>query len=175
MRLLATLGQQVNVKAYFYHLTQRTWRKMQELGLSVAYRKNKDLKHFCGMLDGLAFLPLADVAARMAYLRGCMPMGSLDAVVDLVDYFDTTNVTGSVRRIFMRPAQSHRIQHYTDQASLHCSPLQLSPLLLVASLYIFKFPLFHYLFVAALLCSRLQLLHLLFGMLLYYFFKVSII
>jgi len=59
------------------------------------------------MLDGLAFLPLADVAAGMSYLQGCMPKGSgLDAEVDLVDYFDTTFVTGSIRRI-MRPAQSH--------------------------------------------------------------------
>src|SRR6218665_699646 len=54
-------GQQVNVTGCFYHLTQSTWRKIQELGLSVAYRDNKTLKHFCGMLDGLAFLPLTDV------------------------------------------------------------------------------------------------------------------
>lgn len=61
-------------------------------------------------MDGLAFLPLDDVAAGMAYLRGCVPTGSgLEAVSDLLDYFDTTYVTGAVRRI-QRPAQNDRIQ-----------------------------------------------------------------
>src|SRR6218665_4036379 len=49
--------------------------------------------------------------------------------------------------------------HYLFVTSLLCSRLQLSPLLFVASLYIFTFPLFHYLFVASLICSRLRLFH----------------
>ena len=37
----------VRSQGCFYHLTQSTWRKVQKL--------------FCGMLDGLAFLPVGDV------------------------------------------------------------------------------------------------------------------
>ena len=52
------------------------------------------------MLDGLAFLPLVDVADGMVHLRHSMPSGDgLDELITLVDYFDSTYVTGSVRRI----------------------------------------------------------------------------
>jgi len=40
------------------HLTQSTWRKLQELGLAVAYKTDDAFRHFCGMLNGLAFLPV---------------------------------------------------------------------------------------------------------------------
>ena len=52
------------------------------------------------MLDALAFLPLTDVANGMAFLRGCVPLGDgLDSIIDLVDYFDATYVSGSLRTI----------------------------------------------------------------------------
>src|SRR6218665_3607521 len=66
--------------------------------------------------------------------------------------------------------------HYLFVTSLLCSRLQqLCPLLFVASLYTFKFPLFNYPFIASLLCSRLRLYHLLFLISLYYFLKISIV
>ena len=34
-----------------------------------------DVKHFCGLLDGLAFLPLGDVLEGLAYLRDNTPKG----------------------------------------------------------------------------------------------------
>jgi len=105
----ATLGQQMRVQGCFYHLTQNTWRKIQELGLSVSYRNNAEFKHFCGMLDGLAFLPVSEIAAGLQFLRGCMPTGDgLEDVVHLVDYFDTTYVNGSARQI-NRPNDSQCI------------------------------------------------------------------
>lgn len=104
----AVLGSHVTVHGCFYHLTQSTWRKIQELGLTTVYRENDDVKQWCGMLDALAFLPLSDVAEGMAFVRANMPTG-VDALPDLVDYFDTTYVSGSVRRV-QRPPTSHRIQ-----------------------------------------------------------------
>ncbi|KAG7162431.1 hypothetical protein Hamer_G007969, partial [Homarus americanus] len=74
------LGPHVNAKACFYHLTQSTWRKIQSLGLSNRYKEDGDIKHFCGMLDGLAFLPV-------------------DRIQDLVDYFDANHDTVTYRRI----------------------------------------------------------------------------
>jgi len=46
---------------------------------------------FCGMLDGLALLPVVDVVAGLAWLRNEMPADA----VPLVNYFDETYVTGS--------------------------------------------------------------------------------
>lgn len=60
------------------------------MGLVRHYRDDDATRYFCGILDGLAFLPLAEVTAGMAYLRNISP----DELVDLVDYFDATYVTG---------------------------------------------------------------------------------
>ena len=60
----------------FLHRTQNTWRKVQDLGLVRQYSVDAAARHFCGMLDGLAFLPIAEVAAGMA-LPGGSPQMSL--------------------------------------------------------------------------------------------------
>ena len=49
-------GAGVRIQGCFYHLTQSTWRRVQQ-GLSVRYKEEDEIKQFCGMLDGLAFLP----------------------------------------------------------------------------------------------------------------------
>ncbi len=53
------------------------------------------------MLDGLAFLPIADVPEGMQYIRDRVPdIGDDDGrLADLIDYFDSTYVSGSVQRI----------------------------------------------------------------------------
>ncbi|XP_041369007.1 uncharacterized protein LOC121383200 [Gigantopelta aegis] len=93
--VITTFGPQVNVHGCFYHLTQSTWRKIQSLGLVQRYREEKDVKLFCGMLDGLAFLPVNDVPEGMTYLRDNTP----DGLEPLLVYFDSTYVSGSYRRI----------------------------------------------------------------------------
>ena len=65
--------------------------KMQELGLVNDYRSNDDVKFFCGMLDGLAFLPVDKVSEGMAVLRQQQP--DCDGISVLVDYFDATYVS----------------------------------------------------------------------------------
>ena len=77
---------QVNVHGCFYHLAQATWRKIQTLGLVQRYREEK---LFCGMIDGLAFLPVDDVAEGMTYLRENTPEG----LEPLLDYFDNAYVS----------------------------------------------------------------------------------
>ena len=72
-----------------------TWRQIQELGLSVRYQNDGDLKLFCGKLDGLVFLPIADVPAGMNYLLQNTP----DGAEGLVDYFSKTYVTGTFRHV----------------------------------------------------------------------------
>jgi len=62
------------------------------------------------MLDALAFLPLSDITEGINHICQHIPTGNgLEALVDLVDYFDATYVTGSIRRI-QRLVTSHQIQ-----------------------------------------------------------------
>ena len=90
----ATLDNDVQVRGCFYHLTQATWRKIQELELVPQYRDDEDFKLFCGQLDALAFLPTEDIPEGIMYLRGNTPPDA----EPLVDYFDQTYVTGTYRR-----------------------------------------------------------------------------
>jgi len=88
-------GDTTEVHGCFFHLTQSTWRKIQTLGLSTRYREDSSFRHFCGMLDGLAFLHEDDVVAGLAWLRTVAP----DGTDELVPYFDETYVTGCSRHL----------------------------------------------------------------------------
>ena len=90
----STLGNDIQVRGCFYHLTQETWRKIQELGLVRKYRDDEDFKLFCGQLDALAFLPIEDIPEGITYICTITP---IDAE-GLVDYFDQRYVTGTFRR-----------------------------------------------------------------------------
>lgn len=83
------------IRGCFYHLTQSTWRKIQQLGLTVLYKEDSDFRSFCGKLDGLALLPVDRVQEGMDYLKRSAP----DAAAPLVDYFDATYVSGPMRFI----------------------------------------------------------------------------
>jgi len=72
--------------------------QVQELGLAPVYRQREDVRHFCGMLDGLAFLPLADLQDGLAYLRQHIPQ-DVDELPQLIAYFDSTYVSGTLRRV----------------------------------------------------------------------------
>ena len=89
------LGPQVTTQGYFYHLCQSTWRKIQELGLTALYHADDEVKHFCGMRDGLAFLPQDRVQHGMQYLKDHTP----EWLEPLVEYFDSTYVNGTYRRV----------------------------------------------------------------------------
>lgn len=80
------LSPHVTTKGCFFHLTQRTWRNIQELGLVNHYRENDDCRLFCGMMDGLAFLPLEKVQEGMTFLKN----NTLEEFEDLLSYFDST-------------------------------------------------------------------------------------
>jgi len=88
-------NREVIIRGCFYHLAQSTHRKVQALGLETLYREDNTFSIFCGMLDGLAFLPLTDVEQEMSYLKSIMS----DTALDLVEYFDSTYVNGTFKRI----------------------------------------------------------------------------
>lgn len=94
LRAVASVfGRDIRSSGCFYHLTQSTWRRIQELGLTNVYRESEEFKLFVGMMDGLAFLPLDDIPAGMRVLRNLVP----DGAEDLLDYFDATYVSGRFR------------------------------------------------------------------------------
>ena len=59
----------VEVSGCFYHKKQCTWRKIQSLGLVSHYEQNEDFSIFCGMIDGLAFLPVTKVPDGYSHLH----------------------------------------------------------------------------------------------------------
>lgn len=103
--VLAVFGRDVESKGCFYHLTQSTWRKIQELGLGTQYNINAEFRLFCGMIDALAFLPLEDVDEGMRYLKTVIPQDPPEAE-ELLMYFDCTYVIGSFRLIQQPVAMS---------------------------------------------------------------------
>ncbi|KAF0740958.1 MULE domain-containing protein [Aphis craccivora] len=50
-------------------MCQSSYRKIQDLGLTNMYKNSDEFSKFCGMLDGLAFLPLERVFEGMVYLK----------------------------------------------------------------------------------------------------------
>jgi len=70
---------------------------VQELGLASTHKSRDAVRHFCGMLDGLAFLSLSDVAEGVAYLKDHTP--DLDGMDKLAEYFTSTYASGSLRSV----------------------------------------------------------------------------
>lgn len=96
----ATLGDHVAVRGCFFHLCQSTWRKIQELGLVQAYRSDKEVRTFCASIDALAFLPISEVDEGVKHLLDNIPAGdSQQELTSLLDYFQSTYVSGTFRRI----------------------------------------------------------------------------
>lgn len=91
----AVFGEDVQTRGCFFHLCQSTWSKVQQLGLVVRYKEDEAFRHFVGMLDGLAFLPLTDVEAGISFLRTVAP----EEAEGLISYFDETYVTGTYRHV----------------------------------------------------------------------------
>ena len=64
------------------------------------------VSHYCRMLDGLAFLPVDQVQDAIRHLRTVVPdVVESDKLESLLDYFDSTYVSGTARRI-QRPGDA---------------------------------------------------------------------
>ena len=63
------LGFDIIKQGCFCHLTQVTWRKIQNLSLTPLYKESKYIRMFFGMMDGLGFLPIDFINAGMNHVR----------------------------------------------------------------------------------------------------------
>ena len=88
------LGNALSFGACFFHLTQSTYRKIGNLGLTILYKEDDEFALFASKIDALALLPVADVKRGMAHLKSiCDERGE-----GLLKYFDETYVNGKARR-----------------------------------------------------------------------------
>lgn len=102
------LGEHLTINGCFYHLCQSTHRKLAELGLKKRYQDDDNFNNFCGMLDGLAFLPLTRLNEGIEYLKLNIPLGA----EDLFNYFDETYVSGTLRRVNKQNVSSLTVRRF---------------------------------------------------------------
>ena len=102
----AVFGRHINHQGYFYQLTQVSWRKIQQLGLVPLYNNKDDFRLFCGMMEGLAFLPVPNLTNGIHQFRTLFPDDPPEAD-ELLDYFDSTYICGRLRQ--QNPAQNQAV------------------------------------------------------------------
>ena len=78
----------VQMKGCLYHHTQCIWRKIQEIGLAVADRRDDGTKILCRRLIALAFLPSNSIKEQFNVLfRECK---GHEKLTELFNYFRDT-------------------------------------------------------------------------------------
>ena len=90
-----------------YHLIQESWRRIQQLGLVPLYNSEGDLRLFCGMMEDVAFLPVPDLTNGIHLLRTLCRDEPPEAA-ELLDYFDSTYISGRLRQ--QNPAQNQAVR-----------------------------------------------------------------
>jgi len=58
---------EVSVQLCYYHLNQSIWRKVQDLGLAIKYKEDKNFRSAVKMIPALAFLPTNTVKKGNLY------------------------------------------------------------------------------------------------------------
>ena len=91
--VLDVFENEASISGCFYHLTQSTWRRVQNEGLQSLYNADQEVREFCGKIDGLAFLPVNDVKEGIKVLYDEAP----EHLRCLVEYFDTNYVNGGFK------------------------------------------------------------------------------
>ena len=70
-----------------FYFTQSVWRKIQHLGLQVAYGKQRATFNFCRRLMALAFLPAEYIPAQFAAIK--RTINPPPVITQLLGYFET--------------------------------------------------------------------------------------
>ena len=76
----------IEMKGCLFHFCQTIWRKLQTLGLSVAYKDDMQFQQWERMILALPLLPIGDVHDTWLEIIGDAPMQQYPAVEEFVDY-----------------------------------------------------------------------------------------
>ena len=93
------------VRGCFFHFSQAVWRKVQALGLSVAYRESAEVKTFVRRLAVLPLVPLQELDDVWLDLHGMAP-DEVPGITELCDYMVSTWVD-DVHALFRRELWNH--------------------------------------------------------------------
>lgn len=94
-----------DIKGCFFHFTQAVWRKVQDVGLVVAYKESPEIKTFVRRLAVLPLVPLQKIDDVWLDLHGMAP-AEVPGVTELCDYMVNTWVD-DVRPRFRRELWNH--------------------------------------------------------------------
>ena len=86
-------GEQVRHRGCVFHWTQAVWRRMQELGLSVAFRERDSIHRYCRRLMSLPFLPADAIPEAFTSIKDKARAPQLQ---ELVSYVETNWITSAV-------------------------------------------------------------------------------
>lgn len=75
----------IDIKGCVFHFTQAIWRRIQEEGLSTAYRENDSLHRYLRQLMSLPFLPSAQIRETFSNLHSKANTDNLRALVTYID------------------------------------------------------------------------------------------
>lgn len=78
-----------------FHFSQAVWRKVQEVGLVVAYKENEEVSTFVQKCIGLAFIPAHEVVGHFYEMERGLNSNVRSLLAIFITYFRSTWLEGS--------------------------------------------------------------------------------
>ena len=97
-----------DIKGCYYHYCQCLNRKIQQIGLQVAYREDQRLNHFVRKIAALAFVPQRFV--RLAWQAVKFEAPPLPRVEEFITYYEETWLVGNYRLPLWNVFQSSSVR-----------------------------------------------------------------
>ena len=105
---------EADVSCCYFHLKQSMYRKIQQLGLQVAYNdpNDREIKVYVHMTASLAFIPVRDVVRNFQRPKAEAPA----CLTEFLEYFENTyvGVAARGRRAAMRPRYDFALWNQYD-------------------------------------------------------------
>lgn len=106
---LRTVLPDVQIRGCVFHWTQAVWRKVQELGLEVAYTEDQGTYGWIRKLLALPFLPYTEITTQFERLR----LGAEGPRKDLAEYIASQWIYNTIFpvkdwSVFMQPGQTSK-------------------------------------------------------------------
>lgn len=117
-----------SVRGCYFHFCQSLWRKVQELGLSVAYRQHQSVKNLIRKMMSLGYLPLQVVRMtfNLIYSSGTVArlMRRFPSLRDFISYFRLNYIDGNFKPVLWNVYDRNvdcRTNNHVEGYTLHFS------------------------------------------------------